>query len=452
MRIFANRAHLSTGWASDVALTLANDEIATIEPGSQRRAGDVSVDILLPALSNLHSHSFQRAMAGMTEYRAQGRESFWTWRELMYRYLDRLTPDHIGAIAELAFMEMLEAGYASVGEFHYIHHGPGGDVYDDLGELSGRIMGAASETGIGLTHLPVLYTYGGVDGRPLEGGQLRFANSVDRFFQLVERCQAIAGHMASDTRIGVAPHSLRATSAADLAAVLRQFPEGPVHIHIAEQTREVEEVQAGLGARPVEWLLANAEVSTRWCLIHATHMNRTETLGLATTGAIAGLCPVTEANLGDGIFNGAEFISAGGRYGVGTDSNVNISMSQELRTLEYSQRLKHQERNVMVSDAGSTGAALYEGAALGGAQALNRNSGAIAIGMLADLVAIDGTDPALCMLEDGQLLDGWIFASGDKVVTDVWAAGRHVVREGRHIGRDQITARFRNALHKLKED
>lgn len=450
MRVFSRRAYLPTGWASNVSVRVESGAIAQINANTDARPDDTIVDTLLPALSNLHSHSFQRAMAGMTEYRAKGRESFWTWRDLMYRYLEQLTPDHVSAIAELAFMEMLEAGYSAVGEFHYLHHAPGGQVYDDLGELSARVMGAADKTGIGITHLPVLYTYGGVDGRALEGGQLRFGNSVDRFIDLLARCRDIARDMAPDTNVGIAPHSLRATSASDLADVLAHVPDGPVHIHIAEQIREVEEVLAATGARPVEWLLANTEVSDRWCLIHATHMTNEEAHSMARSGAVAGLCPVTEANLGDGVFAGPEYLNAGGAFGVGTDSNVNIALSEELRTLEYAQRLMHRERNVMVRDEGSTGQTLYMAAAEGGAKAIGRNSGAIETGRLADLVAIDSTDPTLCMLADRQLLDGFVFASGDKVVTDVWAAGRHRVKDRRHIDRDRIIAQYVQVVADLK--
>ena len=449
MRIFARRACLETGWSADVAISLQNGLIACIDPGSRAKAGDVVVDTLLPALSNLHSHSFQRAMAGMTEYRARGRESFWTWRDLMYRYLDQLTPTHIGAIAELAFMEMLEAGYAAVGEFHYVHHAPGGIPYEDIGELSHRVMAAAAKTGLGLTHLPVLYTYGGVDGRALEGGQRRFGNPVDRFCDLVERCESYAREMPADTCVGIAPHSLRATSQPDLAELLARRPNGPVHIHIAEQTREVEEVKAATGARPVQWLMDNADVTSRWCLIHATHMTDDETQRLARSKAVAGLCPVTEANLGDGVFNGQRYLDAGGVFGVGTDSNVNISLSDELRMLEYSQRLSVRERNVMVVEEGSVGETLYLGAAAGGAQALGRSAGTIACGKLADLVAIDSTYRSLDMLREDQIFDGFVFASNDGAITDVWSAGRHQVQGGRHIARDETEEHVRKTLSDL---
>ncbi len=450
MRIFANRAYLSTGWANDVLVHVEQGKIAGLDTEADAHRGDHSVDVLLPAMSNLHSHAFQRAMAGMTEYRAKGKESFWTWRTLMYRYLDQLTPDQISAVSELAFMEMLVAGYAAVGEFHYVHHAPGGQPYDDLAELSARAMYAAQSVGLGMTHLPVLYTYGGVDGRPLTGGQKRFGNDVDQFSALVERCHTIARDLPPDTSIGIAPHSLRATNPDDLSRIVERFQDGPVHMHIAEQQAEVEEVRAHTGARPVEWLLGHVDVSDRWCLIHATHMTDAEAQGLANRGAVAGLCPVTEANLGDGVFNGPVYQAAGGRLGIGSDSNINISVPEELRMLEYSQRLFHRERNVLAPEAGSTGEWLYTVAAAGGAHALNRNTGAIEVGKLADLVAIDTTDACLCLLQDDQIFDGFIFAGSDRVITDVWSAGRHQVQNGRHIARDEIVSRFRQSLSELK--
>ncbi len=447
--IFAHQALLSTGWANDVRLTLEGGHIAQIETGISAQVGDTRVDTLLPAMANLHSHSFQRAMAGMTEVRKAGRDSFWTWRDLMYRFMDRLTPEQIEAIAALVFMEMQEAGYASVGEFHYVHNQRGGTRYDTQAELSLRIMSAASQAGIGLTHLPVLYTYGGAGELPLSDGQLRFGNSVEAFCALVEGARTGLSGMPDDTHIGIAPHSLRATSPTDLAAVLAAHPRGPVHIHIAEQPKEVFDIKGWLGARPVEWLLSHHDVGPDWCLIHATHMTERETRNMAATGAVAGLCPITEANLGDGPFNGPAYLGAGGAFGIGSDSNVNISLTEELRTLEYSQRLRDLARNVMVVGEGSVGGALYTGAALGGAQALGRDAGAIATGKLADLVAIDTQAPALCALAQDQILDGLVFAAKDNVVTDQWSAGRHCVTGGRHIARDAITVRYRSAVSEL---
>jgi len=449
MAIHARRALLSENWAQDVRVTVDEMRVAAVETGVAPRAGDRRVDALLPAPGNLHSHSFQRAMAGMTEHRTSGHDNFWSWRELMYRFLDRLDPEQIEAIAGLVFMEMMEAGYAAVGEFHYVHHQPGGAPYDDPAELSGCICAAAVEAGIGLTHLPVLYTYGGAVKTPLAGGQRRFGNDLDRFQALVQAARRHMVHLPGDAALGVAPHSLRATSPDELCALLDAFPEGPVHIHAAEQLQEVEQVYDWLGARPVEWLLDNSDVDGRWCLIHATHMSEAETLGLVASGAVAGLCPITESNLGDGIFDGARFLEAGGMFGIGSDSNIRIALGEELRTFEYSQRLRDRARNVLASAGRSVGSALYAGALQGSAKALNRNSGEIAVGRLADMVAIDGNAPALCALRDDQLLDGMIFAAGEGVVRDVWSAGRHMVEHGRHKGRDAILARYRKAIGSL---
>jgi len=447
--IFANRALLASGWAQNLRLEIEKGRIARLTPDAAAQPGDTRVDTLLPALANLHSHAFQRAMAGMTEHRLAGRDSFWTWRDLMYRFTAHLTPEHVQAIAALVYLEMQEAGYAAVGEFHYLHHQPGGQPYDHLAELSERIMAAAAETGIGLTHLPVLYSYAGVREKPLEPGQARFGNDVDRFCTLVEQARGALGPLPDDCSVGIAPHSLRATSPADLAQVIEAQGAGPIHIHIAEQPKEVAEVQAGLGARPVEWLLANAPVDTGWCLIHATHMTEEETRAMAASGAVAGLCPVTEANLGDGPFNGPTYLAAGGAFGVGSDSNVLISLTEELRILEYSQRLRDLSRNVLVVGEGSVGQALYCGAAKGGAQALGRDAGEIALGKLADLVAIDGQSPALCALRPEQFLDGLVFAAKDHLVTDLWSAGRHKVQNGRHVKRDKIIASYRKAMTEL---
>lgn len=449
MKVYANQVLCGQQWLSNCCVTFVDGIITGIEENAVATDADHSVDILLPALANLHSHSFQRAMAGMTEVRAAGKDSFWTWRDLMYRFLDHLTPDHVEAIAALVFMEMQEAGYAAVGEFHYVHHQPGGRPYDQLSELSDRIYAAAHQTGIGLTHLPVLYSYGGVDQQPLAGGQLRFGNDVTRYLDLVEACKTNLTHLPPDARVGIAPHSLRATSPGDLAQVLEATPNGPVHIHIAEQQKEVADVTAKLGQRPVAWLLDNAEVNERWCLIHATHMTEAETTAMAESGAVAGLCPITEANLGDGPFNGPVFLEHGGRFGVGSDSNVRIALGEELRSLEYSQRLRDMARNVMITGEGSVGTSLYLNAARGGAQALVRKAGTIEPGQLADLVAIDSNHPTLCALQGDQLLDGLCFAAPEGIVTDTWSAGRHMVQAGHHVEREAILRRYRATIADL---
>ncbi|WP_170384097.1 formimidoylglutamate deiminase [Ruegeria atlantica] len=451
MKIHAKHAFSGQTWLKNCRVTSVDGKIVKIEEGVTQDSADYSVDVLLPSLANLHSHSFQRAMAGMTEFRKAGKESFWTWRELMYRFLDHLTPEHFEAIAAMVFMEMQEAGYASVGEFHYVHHQPGGSPYAKLSELSDRVFAAARQTGIGLTHLPVLYTYGGVNQEPLMGGQLRFSNDVDRFLSLMEACKTNLPYLPDDAQVGIAPHSLRGTSPDDLAQVLQAAPQGPVHIHISEQLKEVADVEAKLGQRPVAWLLDNVDVDSRWCLIHATHMTEAETIAMAKSGAIAGLCPITEANLGDGPFNGPTYLKHNGAFGLGSDSNVRISLTEELRTLEYSQRLRDMGRNVLVAGEGSTGQTLYAGAALGGAQALGRDAGTIEVGKFADLVAIDRNHPALCALKDAQLLDGLCFVAPDDVVTDTWSAGRHVVQGGRHKDHDAIVTRYKSAISELLE-
>lgn len=455
-RILAERALLPDGWARNVAIDIRDGRIAAVMPEVMPEAGAdpgaIGARVLLPAPGNLHSHSFQRAMAGMTEARGpDGRDSFWTWRRLMYRFLDRLNPEDIEAIAALVFVEMLEAGYASVGEFHYLHHAPGGAVYDDPAELSVRIAAAAKETGIGLTLLPVLYMQGGTDGRALAGGQLRFGNGFDGYVRLLEGAERAAATAGMDALTGVAPHSLRAVPMEALAEIARLRPDAPIHMHIAEQEAEISEVQATHGTTPMRWLLETHEVGPRWCLIHCTHMTPAETAGLARSGAVAGLCPITESNLGDGIFNGDQFLGAGGRFGIGSDSNVRIALSEELRTLEYSQRLRDRARAVLARPDCSAGRVLMEGAAAGSAQALGRQAGEIRPGLWADLLALDGESLALAGLEGDMLADGFIFAGDGRAISDVWSAGRHVVSEGRHIARDRVEARYRGAIARLRD-
>ncbi|GAB5374684.1 MAG: formimidoylglutamate deiminase [Acuticoccus sp.] len=440
--ISAEQALTETGWQRDVRVEIGDDgRIARVSAGGA--AEGHRVDILLPAPVNLHSHAFQRAMAGLTERRGPDpRDTFWTWRRLMFRFLDRLTPEDVEAIAAFVQMEMLEAGYAAVGEFHYLHHQPGGAPYAALGELSARIVAAAETSGIGLTLLPVLYEQGGCDGRPLASGQIRFGNDFDRFARLLEEAGAALERLPDDARLGVAPHSLRAVSQTGLAAAVSLAGERPVHIHLAEQVAEVEEMAAAWGARPVEWLLDNAAVGPRWCLIHATQMQPHETTALAATGGVVGLCPITESSLGDGIFDGVRYLGAGGRIGVGSDSNIRIRLWEELRTLDYSQRLRDLSRAALATADASTGRRLFEAVCLGGAQAVARDAGRIAPGALADLVSLDGTAPDLAGRSGDTILDSAIFAGGDTAVRDVWAAGRHLVAEGRHNGREAIVARY----------
>jgi len=452
--LHAKTALLPQGWARDVTLSLGPDGcIATVDVAAPPPSTvDEHVEILLPAPANLHSHAFQRAMAGLCERRSTaGQDSFWTWRQLMYRFLDQLTPDDVQAIAAQVQMEMLESGYASVGEFHYLHHQPDGTPYADLAEMSTRICAAASQTGIGLTLLPVLYQQGGADGRALRLGQARFANDPDRFMDLL----AAAGRdLPADAKLGVAPHSLRAVTP-DALRLIEQSTSGPLHMHLAEQDAEVTEIEAIHGARPVQYLLNTQPVDQRWCLIHCTQMTPDETRGLAGTGAVAGLCPITEASLGDGIFDGVRWLASGGAIGIGSDSNIRIGLTEELRLLEYSQRLRDHSRAALAHPGGSTARRLFTAILAGGAQALGRPTGALAPGYLADLVALDATAPDLAGRTEGTnldaILDIWVFAAGDALVCDVWAAGRHMVHNGRHIQHDTITTSYRACLNRLAQ-
>ena len=435
----ADQALLPGGWARDVTVRVEAGRIVGV--GGE---GGVPVGVLLPAPVNLHSHAFQRAMAGMTERRGTGTDSFWTWRTLMYRFLDHLTPEDTQAIAAMVQVEMAEAGYAAVCEFHYLHHAPGGVAYANRAEMAVRVVAASQDTGLGLTLLPVLYMQGGCDGRALVGGQLRFANDLSGFEAILEGVD-----LPADGVLGVAPHSLRAVGVDALREVAGMLPGGPVHIHAAEQKAEVAEVQAATGLRPVEFLLEQG-IDRRWCLIHATQMTGAETVGLARSGAVAGLCPITEGNLGDGVFDGVRHAAAGGRIGVGSDSNVLISLTEELRLFEYGQRMRDHGRAVMATPGGSTGRALFDAVVAGGAQAGGRASGAIAPGMWADMVALDGGALALAGRVGDDLLDAWIFACSQSVVTDTWSAGRHVVRGGRHIARGPVEAAFRATMARLR--
>ena len=448
--LWAKQALTTAGWEDNVRVEIdQTGRISSIQADSP--ATGTHIGTLLPAIANLHSHAFQRSMAGLTEKRGPDpRDTFWTWRQLMFRFLDQLTPDHVESIASFVQMEMLEAGYANNTEFHYLHHQPGGAPYDNIAEMAERIAAAADITGIGLTLLPVHYQYGGCDKRALGDGQIRFGNDPERFAKLYEESVKALKSLPSDTRIGVAPHSLRAVGREDLIATTRLSKDGPIHMHLAEQGAEVDEVEEFWGKRPVEWLLENADVNENWCLIHCTQMAKHETLGLAKTGAVAGLCPITESSLGDGIFDGVRYLGAGGVIGVGSDSNIRISLSEELRTLDYSQRLRDKSRAALATPEHSTGRRLYEAVAKGGAQAAGRNSGKIEVGALADLIALDGTAVDLIGKTGDTILDTYIFAGDDRMVRDVWSAGRHVVSDGHHIAHDAITTEYRKVMEQLK--
>ena len=442
-------ALLPAGWTEGVRAVVVDGCLASIGT-SDRQPGDDVHAIAIPGLNNVHSHAFQRGMAGLAEIAGPDGDDFWSWREVMYRFLGRMDPDAVEAIAALAYAEMLEAGYTRVGEFHYLHNAPDGGRYADPAEMVARIVAAAQTTGIGLTLLPVFYAHAGFGGTPPDHGQRRFITDIDGFAKLFEASTAL---LRGDANIGLAPHSLRAVTPAELAAILPLCPAGPIHIHAAEQVGEVAASLACHGARPVEWLLANAGVDRRWCLVHAVHLTDAECDALAASGAVAGLCPVTEANLGDGVFPARRYLAAGGAIATGTDSNIMIDPAAELRMLEYGQRLRHLGRNMLGAPGRpSIGGRLFGAADAGGAQALGLTPGRVAgmtVGASADFVTLDAGHPALVERAGDRLLDAWIFAAGPAAIAGVWRRGERVVTAGRHHRRDAIRARYARAMAAL---
>ena len=439
---------LPEGWTDDVRLVLADGRIETLVRGAPAEAGDERHEIGLPGLPNLHSHAFQRGMAGLTEQRGATADSFWTWREAMYRFVDHMGPEEVEAIAAQAFLEMLESGFTRVGEFHYVHHDPNGAPYADIAELAARVAAAAGETGIALTLLPVFYRHAGFGGLPAAPSQRRFVNDIDRYGRLIEASRKAVSSLPGAV-VGIAPHSLRAATPEEITAILPLAHGGPVHIHVAEQVKEVEDCLGWSGQRPIALLLDRLPVDERWCLVHATHVTDAESQGIVARGATVGLCPITEANLGDGLFPAQSFMARGGRFGVGSDSNVLIDAAEELRLLEYSQRLSLRTRNALArASTPSVGRSLFDAALAGGAQALGAPS-TLAVGQSADLVSLKADDTALAHRQHDRWLDGWIFAGGRQTVDCVWRAGARLVSGGRHIHREAIGRRYRQALHKV---
>ncbi len=439
-------ALLPTGWAKAVRIVIADGCYVSVAPDTPSQTGDERHAVAIPGLSNVHSHGFQRGMAGLAEYRGPSDDDFWSWREVMYRFLDHLDPDDVEAINALAYVEMLEAGFTHVGEFHYLHNDPSGARYANPAEMAERVIAAADATGIGLTLLPVFYAHSDFGGAPPKLGQRRFVNDLDRFATLVE---ASAARLPGDSVLGIAPHSLRAVTGDQLGALLTMRPDGPIHIHAAEQVKEVEASLAFSGARPVEWLLDNAQIDKRWCLIHATHLTDGETDRLTSSGAVAGLCPITEANLGDGIFPAQRYLAGGGCIGIGSDSNILIDAAQELRGIEYSQRIIHRARAVLASEAKpSVGARLFGAALTGGAQALGIVLG-IAPGLRADIVTLNTNHPSLYGRTGDQWLDAWIFAAHSGAIDTVWRAGRKLVSQGHHHAGEAVRIRYKATLDRI---
>jgi len=445
--LYAADALLPTGWARDVLIEWdATGCITGVRPhagwsqssGVARAAGPV-----LPGMPNLHSHAFQRVFAGLAEFRGASDDSFWSWRDRMYRVANTVTPEDLEAIATQLFVEMLEAGYTSVCEFHYLHHDIDGRPYDDRATLARVIVRAAERAGIGLTMLPVLYQQSGFGGAPPTDGQRRFISRTDALLDLV---RALRDASDDTVRVGLALHSLRAVTPEAirdaLAGLATIDPSAPIHVHVAEQTREVDDCVAWSGERPVAWLLDHVPVDARWCLVHATHMRDDEAARAAATGAVAGLCPTTEANLGDGIFGLPRW--GEGRWGVGSDSHITVDAAEELRMLEYSQRLSTRRRNVAATPREPhVATALTLAAAAGGAAASGRPIGVLAAGARADVVVLDGEHPAIAGLPGPAALDAHVFASGRaRAIASLVVGGRAVVHGGRHPLRDEAASAF----------
>jgi len=444
--LFADHALLPSGWARDVLLTWdAAGTLTRVDAAQPAPAGiERAPGVLLPGLPNLHSHALQRAFAGLTEYRGAERDSFWTWRDLMYRFAALLQPDELEDIATHLYVEMLRAGYTAVCEFHYVHHDPQGRPYADPAEMSLRLAAAARRAGIGLTMLPVLYQHSGFGARPPREDQRRFISKVDDLLRIVQALRQ------QGVRTGVAPHSLRAVAPAALSELLAGLgaidPGAPVHIHVAEQLQEVVDCQAWSGQRPVQWLLDHAPVDTRWCLVHATHLDEHERAGARGRGAVIGLCPTTEANLGDGVFDATAWRGA---WGIGSDSHASVDAAEELRLLEYTQRLAQRQRNVL-ADGQRPGVAeaLWLSAVAGGAQASGRPLGGLAVGQQADFVVLG--DALLTGLAPPQQLATHVFASHRRAtIQDVWVAGQRRVQNGRHAEAEVAAGRFVAARGRL---
>lgn len=450
MKLFARDALLPAGWAHDIVVEVGTDgSIRRVEPALSAPVDAERVQgPLVPGMPNVHSHAFQRAFAGLTERGGPSADNFWSWRTQMYRFLERIGPDEQEAIAAQLYLELLKGGYTSVGEFHYLHHDPTGRPYANPIEMVERIRAAAMATGIGLTLLPVFYAHSGFGGAAPQAAQRRFIHDTDGFLRLVTTLAQKKGQA-----LGIAPHSLRAVLPSELSELIAfagaKLDHAPIHIHAAEQRTEVDDCIAWSGMRPVEWLLAHAAIDARWCLVHATHMAAEETRNLASTGAVVGLCPSTEADLGDGVFPAPAFLAAGGRLGIGGDSHVGVDPFLELRLVETAQRLTLQKRNVLVRDGESSGTKLYQAALSGGAQALGQPVGAIAPGRRADLVVLNGDDPALVEHAVQDVLDGAIFGPARQIVRDVMVAGRWVISEGYHADQEATLMRYRQTLKRL---
>jgi len=449
--IYCRSALLANGWAENIVLEIGQHGL--IDRISAGKPGDANTSLngpVIPGMPNLHSHGFQRMMAGLTGSAADSEDSFWGWRDAMYRFANRISADQLEACMAWVYTEMLLAGFTSCAEFHYLHHQPNGTPYDCVAETSLRVLNAADSSGIAVTLLPVLYRVAGFGQQTTGAGQQRFRNSLDNYLGLLQICQQTV-RKQNLHHLGIAPHSLRAVPADDLRNLLETsgLQDMPVHIHIAEQTAEVQACMDYLGGRPVDWLLNNVRVDKNWCLVHATHMKDSERQAAAKSGAVAGLCPTTEADLGDGYFDAQAWLEYSGRFGIGTDSNLRISVSEELRLLESTHRLRLEKRNVLHDGTKSSGRFLYEHAAESGAMALGQNTGMIKQGCRADLVELDESHPLLLARKDDEILDSLVFAGGADMVKSVFVAAKQCVFDGKHVREDELRKGFSSAMKAL---
>jgi formimidoylglutamate deiminase len=451
--IFAETALLPEGWARDVAVVLAPDgTIAGVEANASAAGKEKLKGPLLPGMVNLHSHAFQRAMAGLAEVAINPDDSFWSWRDLMYRLVGRLQPDQVSAIAAYLYVDMLKGGYTSVAEFHYLHHDVDGRRYSNPAEMSASVLTAAEATGIRMTLLPVMYAHGGFSRKAPTEAQRRFIHTADDYLALLD---GLEGQCAiGRNALGGCFHSLRAVTPEEVTLVLRGLkPNMPIHIHIAEQQGEVDACVEWSGKRPIQFLYDRFPVDQRWCLIHATHADADEIAQMARSGAVVGICPTTEANLGDGLFPAVAYAQAGGQFGIGSDSHVSLSVVEELRWLEYGQRLKHERRNRLHGgNQPNIGHYLYTSALAGGAQALGQKVGCIEAGYQADMVVLDGTHPLLSSVKGDDILGRWLFAGSDRMVRDVMVAGDWVVQDGHHPDEIEAGRAFAKAIQPLLAD
>ncbi len=457
IKLYAEIILIGSQWHSNKTLTLSNDGIiVSITDGKESGAIKLNGPVI-PGMVNCHSHAFQRAFAGFSEYRGSSaggeKDSFWSWRDIMYRFVAKMTPEDANTVAQFVYIEMLKAGYTSVAEFHYLHHQKGGAFYDDPAEMSHQVIQAAFSIGIAMTHLPVLYTYAGFGQQAPSVAQARFIHQTDDYLNLVNQLDQ-AYSSENQYQLGIAPHSLRAVSDVQLNEMvpfIRNIDkQAPIHIHIAEQMQEVNDCINHYQQRPVEWLLNNHTMDENWCLIHATHLTALEVENTAKSGAVVGICPLTEANLGDGIFPTAEYLNFGGKFALGSDSHIAINVADEIRLLEYAQRLTKNERAVLVSDnCSSVGQYLFTKATADGAKAINQNVGIIEVGKRADLLVLDDNHPSLFSKSQSSILDAAIFASNQLPVKDVYVAGKKVIEEGRHHLETDVIEKYKKVLERL---